>query len=84
MKHFKPCPLCGNCQFFRKAERDKTGKVIENKYAHCAVDGTPRRDDLDYMDKKGRPVGQWVCEPYITRKKGNKKERKIKPWQRKK
>jgi len=82
MKQFKPCPKCGNCQFFRKAVRDKDGKVIENKYAHCAVNAKPKREDLGYEDKKGRQIGQWTCEEYVTKKKGNKKERKIKPWQR--
>ena len=84
MKKFRSCPLCGNCQFFRKAVRDKDGKVIENKYAHCAVNATPIRKDLGYEDKKGHQVGQWLCEPYATKKKGNKKVRKNKPWQRKK
>jgi len=76
---WKPCPLCGNCQFMRKVERDEYGNVILE--AHCALDASPEREDTGKVDKKGRELGSWSCEGFAKKKNGKKKSRKVKPWQ---
>jgi len=78
MRTFQPCPLCGNCQFFRRSGTNKQG-VFEP--ADCAVEAICERKDTGKIDKKGREVGVWSCESYTKKKTGNRKTRKIKPWQ---
>jgi hypothetical protein len=79
MRTFQPCPLCGNCQFFRRSEKDRQGVVLEP--ADCAVGEVGVREDTGKVDKKGREIGAWSCEGYTRKKNGQKKTRKIKPWQ---
>lgn len=77
--HWKPCPLCGNCMYFRRVEKDGNNQILEK--AHCAVDEDPEREDTGKRDKKGRDIGIWQCIGFTKKKNGKKKQRKIKPWQ---
>lgn len=78
-KKFQPCGLCGNCDFFRKAERDKEDNIIDRRHDsdYCAVDGKP-----EFVKPEYRSQGYWTCEPFKSRSGKRKKTRKNKPWQR--
>ena len=79
MKTFQPCPLCGNCGFFKRSKKEH-GKVVEP--ANCRVTAIPNWEPSGDTDERtGRLLGVWGCENFTKKKNGNKKTRNVKPWQ---
>lgn len=74
MRDFQPCPLCGNCQLFRKSKLDKHGQQVR---AHCSKDATPEfRSNGDYHPYTGRALGSWICEDVSNRRNGKRRSKK--------
>lgn len=83
-KKFQPCGLCGNCDLFRKAERDKEGNIIDRRHDsdYCAVDGKPIWIEPKFEGLRKVMRGHWMCDPFKPRSGKRKKIRGNKPWQR--
>lgn len=85
---FQPCPLCGNCQSYRRSVKiDK--QVIEP--AACAKRVKPERVTIIegsaswFNDKEnGREERQaWTCVEFGNRNKKNKRmKNRMKKWER--
>jgi len=77
MKYFKPCPLCGNCQSYRKSVKID-GQIVEP--ADCAKKQKPVREDVG----NGREEKLiWTCAEFGHRnKKAKRMKNRMKKWER--
>jgi len=73
MKHFQPCPLCGNCQSYRRSVKiDK--QVIQP--AGCAKKAKPVAEGTEEKTV-------WICKEFGARgKKGKRMSKRMKKWER--
>jgi len=81
MKHFQPCPLCGNCRSYRKSVK-VNDQVVEP--ADCAKKQKPVRKAIYKVAESGREEKQaWTCEEFGHRNKKNKRmKNRMKKWER--
>ena len=77
MKYFKPCPLCGNCQSYRKSVKiDK--QVVEP--ADCAKEEKPV---CVTIINDGEERQAWTCTEFGRRgKKDKRMKNRMKKWER--
>ena len=77
MKHFQPCPLCGNCQSYRKSVKIND-QVVE--HADCAKKQKPVCEGVG----NGREEKKiWTCAEFGHRNKKNKRmKNRMKKWER--
>lgn len=79
--NFQPCPLCGNCQSYRKSVKIND-QVVEP--ADCAKNVKPVRQAIYKVVENNREEKQvWTCEEFGRRNKKDKRmKNRMKKWER--